>query len=122
MDTYSIHPISVFITIGYHFHYDSTIPFSISDNKCQPLLMFSILTNGKKIFTCENVQSPNVIQCLHGIRSLTTLYVIAGHSGVVPIMFPTRNLAEYLEVNTKYTRHPQIGIYTKNNMKNVSNF
>lgn len=71
---------------------------SISDEKCEALLMFSLYSNGKKIFSCESTQSPNVIQCLHGIRSITTMWVIVGHTFVISLMLPTMQLAEFLEV------------------------
>lgn len=71
---------------------------SISDEKCEALSMFSLYSNGKRLFSCGTTQSPNVIQCLHGIRSIATLWVIAGHTLVISFMLPTLQHAEFVDV------------------------
>lgn len=72
----------------------------ILDEKCQSLLMFSIYTNGKKLFMCEHTQSPNNIQCLYGIRSITSFWIIAGHTPTT--LCPRREQLEYTKVNIQH--------------------
>ena len=40
---------------------------------------FSVYTNGWKLYDVTINNAPNNIKCLHGIRSLSILYIIFGH-------------------------------------------
>jgi peptidoglycan/LPS O-acetylase OafA/YrhL len=40
---------------------------------------FSVYTQGQKLFDVTRVTSANSIDCLHGIRALSVLYIIYGH-------------------------------------------
>lgn len=70
----------------------------ITDKKCQPLLVYSIYTNGKKLFSYESTTSPHIIQCLHGIRSMTTISMIASHTYYVFFFLPSREYMEFVKV------------------------
>lgn len=51
-------------------------------NEFQPnklYIAFSLYTNGQKLFDVTKSKSPNSINCLHGIRSLSILWIIFGH-------------------------------------------
>lgn len=71
---------------------------SILDNKCQPLLTFSAYTNGIQLFSYDNTQSPNIIQCINGIRSITTIWIIISHSYYVFFFLPSREHLEFIKV------------------------
>ncbi|KAL9873749.1 nose resistant to fluoxetine protein 6-like [Glossina fuscipes fuscipes] len=42
-------------------------------------LAFSVLTNAKKVFSVKQVDSPDVIHCLNGIRCFSMMWVVMGH-------------------------------------------
>lgn len=48
---------------------------------------FSIYTNGEKLFDMKRNKSNNSIECLHGIRGLSILWIIFGHRYLLPINF-----------------------------------
>lgn len=60
--------------------------------------MFSIYTNGLKIFTCESIQSSNVIQCIHGIRAIMAMWVITVHTYYIFYLIPSREHIEFIKV------------------------
>lgn len=49
-----------------------------SGTKYQPLIAFSIYTNGKKLFACPP-PSPSTIQCLEGLRVLSIMWIVYNH-------------------------------------------
>lgn len=51
---------------------------SIIDKIYEPLLAFSVHTNGRQLFTCQNIPSPNVIECrcmACGLEYCLTLHI-----------------------------------------------
>lgn len=70
----------------------------IVGKKCELFLMFSIYTNGLKIFTCTSIQSSNVIQCIHGIRGITAIWIVAVHTFYVFYLIPSREHIEFVQV------------------------
>lgn len=56
------------------------------------LLAFSFFTNGKKIFSCKRNKSQNVMECLNGIRVISTFWVLYGHAHALIILAPVTNL------------------------------
>lgn len=50
----------------------------ISGKKSQTYLAFSAYTNGKQLLSYKKSKSPDQMGCLHGIRVLSTLWVVLG--------------------------------------------
>ncbi|XP_055370764.1 uncharacterized protein LOC129605191 [Condylostylus longicornis] len=44
------------------------------------LISFSIISNGEKLFKISTTKSPNTIDCLNGIRCITIVWIVLGHS------------------------------------------
>lgn len=62
-------------------------------------IAFSMYTNGGKIFKCSRSKSENVLECINGIRSLSIIWVIFGHSYLTSILRPQINLIELFDVS-----------------------
>ncbi|KAL5292654.1 hypothetical protein ACFFRR_011434 [Megaselia abdita] len=58
----------------------------------ESFLAFSIIHNSHKLFAINTKPNPNSINCLHGIRSLSMVWVIYGHAIVWYLLFPILNL------------------------------
>lgn len=43
------------------------------------LASFSVYTNGYKLFEISKIKSPTSLNCLHGIRAMSILWIILGH-------------------------------------------
>lgn len=65
--------------------------FILTEKKREILVAFSAFTNGRTIFSFEHTKSPDVIECLNGIRAITTAWVIFTHSYHMYTVFPTNN-------------------------------
>lgn len=63
------------------------------------LISFSMYTNGKKLLTIKKNKSVDVMECLNGIRVLSIIWILYGHSLFVMTSVPTMNPAYLLEVN-----------------------
>lgn len=61
-------------------------------------LAFSLCTNGRKLVSLRSADSPDVIQCLHGIRVLSTQWIVFGHICLMYALFPVQNKASLTEV------------------------
>ncbi|XP_055304016.1 uncharacterized protein LOC129569308 [Sitodiplosis mosellana] len=70
--------------------------------KSRVLLAFSFYTNGQKLLSYKESNSPNMLSCLHGIRVITTLWVVIGHTFLMFIMLPNQNLIAIPTFITKY--------------------
>lgn len=68
------------------------------ESKSLALIAFSVYTNGAKLFRTKNIKSPDVIDCIHGIRALSIFWVVYGHTFYGGIIF-TSNLTANLEVS-----------------------
>ncbi|XP_055370763.1 uncharacterized protein LOC129605190 [Condylostylus longicornis] len=44
------------------------------------LIAFSVITNGEKLFKISTKKSPNVIECLNGLRCISIVWIVLGHS------------------------------------------
>lgn len=69
----------------------NSLRFWFSGTKYPPYLAFSLYTNGKKLISMQNSESPDVIKCLHGIRVLSTQWIVFGHICLMYGLFPVQN-------------------------------
>lgn len=66
----------------YHYH---------AGHKNSLLTAFSVCTNGKKLFACKQINSPDVINCLHGIRAISMIWIIYAHTHSTSTIVPLTN-------------------------------
>lgn len=59
---------------------------------------FSVYTNGKKLFAVNETSSQDVIECLHGIRALSIIWIVHGHRVQTYGFFPLINMTQFREV------------------------
>ncbi|KAF2881933.1 hypothetical protein ILUMI_24248 [Ignelater luminosus] len=64
--------------------------FHFSESAHPLLIAFSVITNGRKLFTIS--RDTRQISCLHGIRVLSTVWVIIGHRYQTQLSFPVKNM------------------------------
>lgn len=57
----------------------SKLIFDFLEPKNEWLIAFSAYTNASKIMKCSEVKSSSEISCLHGIRSLSMMWVLTSH-------------------------------------------
>lgn len=69
-----------------------------SGTKTQVMLAFSIYTNGMKLLSYEKTKSTDMMDCIHGIRAISTQWVVLGHSFMMFLLLPTRNKIEFTTV------------------------
>lgn len=69
----------------------NSLRFWFSGTKYPQYLAFSLYTNGKKLISMQNSESPDVIKCLHGIRVLSTQWIVFGHICLMYGLFPVQN-------------------------------
>lgn len=62
------------------------------------LIAFSMYTNGEKLFKCRHSDSADIMECLHGIRFFSILWVIFGHTYITFLMTPTINMVALQDV------------------------
>lgn len=78
-------------------------------SKYQPFGVFSIYSNGKKLFACGTSEvSSGTIQCIDGIRALSTVWIVYVHAFEV---FLTNQQTEYQEVIDGMLQNLKITIY-----------
>lgn len=87
------------------FHTFSIHLFVIHSNfvgsKNMGLLAFSFYTNGMKIFSCKQNKSQDVMECLNGIRVISTFWVLYGHAHALILLAPVTNLLYIKTVRLK---------------------
>ncbi|KAL5284200.1 hypothetical protein ACFFRR_006464 [Megaselia abdita] len=83
--------IAILMAIGTIYDYLYSGP-----NRSQFLMAFSVPTNLSKKFHFSKTESPNNIDCLTGIRSLSMLWVIYGHTVAVFVPTPKINMVTFL--------------------------
>lgn len=62
------------------------------------LLAFSIYTNGSKLFSYKKENNSDSMQCLNGIRAISTQWVVLGHTFAMYMMLAVRNTAVIVPV------------------------
>lgn len=67
--------------------------------------MFSVYTNGKNLFSLKNSGSPEQIDCLHGIRSIATMWIALAHVYNFFVWLPIRNRFAMNEVFNQYLEY-----------------
>lgn len=85
--------IGFFLLLGTAYDY-----LYSGENKNRFLIAFSIPTNAEKLFNCSSEKSKNSIGCLNGMRALSMIWVIFGHTVATNIGFPTINLIDIFKV------------------------
>lgn len=60
--------------------------------KSQIFLAFSVYSNGKKVLSYKKSKAPDTMHCLHGIRAISTQWVVIAHTFVIYAMTPLRNM------------------------------
>lgn len=71
-------------------------------NKSEVCLAFSFYTNGRKLLSYKKSKSPDAIDCVNGIRVLTTQWVVIGHVFIMYVFLPTRNKTSILTFTSEY--------------------
>lgn len=85
--------------------------------KSDVLLVFSLYTNGIKLFSCKKSKWSDTIGCLNGIRALSSIYIIFSHSSGMYQKTPLHNLIDVVQV-----RHTIIYIKLNSNDFQGNNF
>lgn len=70
----------------------------ISGEKSQALLAFSVYSNGMKLLSYKQAKSAGMMHCLHGIRVISTIWVVYTHAYFMYIILPIRNKAMLISV------------------------
>lgn len=64
--------------------------------------IFSLYTNSKQIFA--PVKKTTDLDCVHGIRFLSTSYVVIGHRYLMMMFFPVINSLQIMNVSVFHSR------------------
>lgn len=78
---------------------NETMEMSILGTKYPPFVVFSVYTNGKKLFTCVDTgPSSGTIQCIEGIRVLSLMWIVSFHIYRRYGLMPLRETETFKEV------------------------
>lgn len=80
---------------------DWNLSFKILGTKSQALSAFSVYSNGMKVLSYKNGNSSDMM-CLHGIRAISTQWVVLGHTFMMVPKLPFRNLAQFPQVRLRF--------------------
>lgn len=69
-----------------------------SEEKQQIFMAFSLVTNGRRLFSCKKPRAYGMLECLNGMRVLSAFWVIYAHSNIVSLGGPLFNIKFLLEV------------------------
>jgi hypothetical protein len=76
-------------------------PIFKQGNRREGLLNFSWYTNGKRLLSTKS--SSSILECLHGIRFLSIIWIAFGHVNSAAVFRPQVNMLSYLrEVSNTY--------------------
>lgn len=73
------------------------------ENKRLSFIAFSVYSNGQKLFRCKKSSSSEVMECLNGIRVLSIVWVIFGHTHMIFILGPLINPSYMIQVSLMCT-------------------
>lgn len=76
--------------------YDLHASFGGGYRKSMTLCAFSVYTNGQKLFHRQTAESSDQLSCVHGIRVLSIVWVVYGHSYMIMAIGPLINTAEII--------------------------
>jgi hypothetical protein len=79
-------------------HEDITPITERAEDNCDPWTVFSVISNGKKIFRFED--SSVKLQSLYGIKFLSVCWVLIGHMCLVAESLPAMNYVAIRDVST----------------------
>ncbi|XP_037729593.1 nose resistant to fluoxetine protein 6 [Drosophila subpulchrella] len=88
--------------------------FLCEDQKKLPAIVkaFSARANSRFIFTVSTKSNPNVVECLHGLRGMSLIWVCYGHDYIIGITSPNINLYDvYSWAKTPYMEIIQEGVF-----------
>ncbi|XP_039491805.1 nose resistant to fluoxetine protein 6 [Drosophila santomea] len=88
--------------------------FVCEDQKKLPAIMkvFSARANSRSLFRITTKPNPNVIECLHGLRGMSLIWVCFGHDYIIGITSPNINLYEvYTWAKTPFTDVIKEGVF-----------
>lgn len=104
--------LAFFLLIGTSYDY-----LYRGSNKSPYLMAFSVTSNAEKLFHISNGKKKNNIDCLNGIRVLSMIWVMYGHSFTSNLMVPKINFIDYI----KWTR-TFFSLFTHNSFIAVDSF
>ena len=77
--------------------------FLIEGNKYQPFIIFSMYTNGQKLFSCTQPRpSSGTIPCIEGIRVLSMAWIVCFHNYLIYKKIPLRESVKSVEVKLNF--------------------
>lgn len=94
---YTLLGIVVFLVLA---AFISTILDLRTKNINRWLKPFSIYTNGKNLINITEDSSPDAINCLHGIRTISTFWIMLCHCYYLRSPFPLEDLNQPKEINS----------------------
>ncbi|XP_068154689.1 nose resistant to fluoxetine protein 6-like [Drosophila tropicalis] len=90
--------------------------FLCEDQKKLPVIVkaFSARANSRSLFRIvDNKSNPNVIDCLHGIRCMSLVYVIFGHDYIIAGVSPNINIVDaYKWFNSAFFMVVREGVFS----------
>ncbi|EDX12113.1 GD19409 [Drosophila simulans] len=76
------------------------------------LKVFSARANSRSLFRITTKPNPNVIECLHGLRGMSLIWVCFGHDYIIAITSPNINLYDvYTWAKTPFKEVIQEGVF-----------
>lgn len=64
--------------------------------KARLFMAFSVYTNGRNLLSAKKFKSTDMMDCVHGIRVLSTQWVVLGHTYNIYMFVPTMNTLEFV--------------------------
>lgn len=81
---------------GFLFTTFAIFSFKIPVPKARLFMIFSMYTNGRKLLSCKKSTSKDMMNCVHGIRVISTQWVVLGHTYMMFMAMPTVNVFTFM--------------------------